>query len=102
MPFGSYSTLSAAARAFRITCTTDHFVKPLPMKVPEVLRSEIAFAQPRPGLRSSEAGVCEGLIFPILKEVWRSDYLDDLMLWSHMALYHDAALPGRPDYLAAR
>src|SRR5207249_6154452 len=46
--------------------------------------------------------VCENLIYPILREVWKSSYLDDLQIWSHLPLYYDEDLSGTPDYIVAR
>jgi hypothetical protein len=102
MPFASYSSRSDVARAYRITLVRDTFVEPLPMAVPDVLRAEIAFAQRQVGFDSSEFAACENLIYPILKEVWRAAYLNDLQIWSHIPLNFDADLSGIPDYFVAR
>lgn len=46
---------------------------------------------------NSEDAICENLIYPILKEVWKS-YRSKLTLWSHQALFYDEDLSGIPDY----
>ena len=46
----------------------------------------------------SEAGSGEILLFPILREVWKT-YRQDLSLFSHIPLNYDADLSGVPDYL---
>jgi hypothetical protein len=102
MPFASYTSLSAVARAFQITLTRDTFVDPLPLAVPDALRAELAFAQRQVAFDSSEFAACENLIYPILKEVWRTSYLADFQLWSHIPLSYDADLSGTPDYFLAR
>ncbi len=50
----------------------------------------------RPG-RSSEIGSGEILLFPILREVWKS-YREDLCLFTHEELAYDDDLRGVPDY----
>jgi hypothetical protein len=45
--------------------------------------------------------VCEFLIAPVLKEVYRS-YSEALLLWSHVPLGTEAPLMGTPDYLFTR
>lgn len=49
----------------------------------------------------SEAAVCEAIVFPILREVYRS-YGDKLTLWSHKVLIYDAKLSGIPNYILAK
>jgi hypothetical protein len=102
MPFSSYTSVQAVARAFQIICSNGDFVQPLPMQVSAQLRADLEFARKRIGFLESEFAICENLIFPILREVWKSAFLDDLQLWSHVALDYDADLSGVPDYLVAR
>ena len=49
----------------------------------------------------SEAMICEAILFPILREVWKP-FCKELMLWSHTAIYYNGTLSGTPDYLFAR
>ena len=46
----------------------------------------------------SEASICENLIYPVLKETWKS-FLSHFYLWSHPTWYVDEVLSGIPDYL---
>ncbi|MFM8005791.1 MAG: hypothetical protein ACKO86_12795, partial [Dolichospermum sp.] len=46
---------------------------------------------------NSEDAICENLIYPVLKEVWKP-YRSKLTLWSHEALAYDEDLSGIPDY----
>ena len=101
MPFASYASIGEVARAYQITLRDEKFVTPLERPVSAVLREELAFAENFAAYNISEPAVCEWLIHPFLKEVWKS-YLDDLMLWSHVPLNYDANLCGTPDYLLAR
>jgi hypothetical protein len=101
MPFASFSSIAEVARAYEITLRQEEFVVPLPLAVPGTLRSDLDFAQNHVAFRVSEYAVCENLIYPILREVWKS-YRDQLMLWSHIPLTVDQDLSGTPDYLVAR
>jgi hypothetical protein len=101
MPFASYTSIGEVARAHRITLRDEKFVTPLERPVSDLLREELDFTEKFAAFNISEPAVCEWLIHPILKEVWKS-YLDELMLWSHVPLYYDADLSGIPDYMVAR
>jgi hypothetical protein len=69
--------------------------------ISDILREELAFAENHVAYKISEAAVCENLIYPILKEVWKS-YLQDLTLWSHQPIRYDNDLSGIPDYFVSR
>jgi hypothetical protein len=101
MPFANYTSIGEVARAYQITLRDEKCVTPLERPVTDTLRDELAFAENFAAYNISEPAVCEWLIHPFLKEVWKS-YLDDLMLWSHIPLNYDADLCGTPDYLLAR
>jgi hypothetical protein len=101
MPFASYTSIGDVARAYQITLGEGNFVVPLERPVPEAFHSELVFAQSYLAFSSSEFAICESLIFPVLKEVWKA-YRDQLMLWSHLPLNYDADLSGTPDYFVAR
>ncbi|WP_324632354.1 hypothetical protein [Phormidium sp. CCY1219] len=49
----------------------------------------------------SEYAVCETIIFPNLKEVYRN-YREKFTLWSHKTIVYDENLCGMPDYLLAK
>ena len=50
---------------------------------------------------NSESAICENLIYPVLKEVWKS-YRSKFLLWSQQFLNCDANLSGFPEYILAR
>lgn len=101
MPFANYTSIGEVARAYQITLCDEKFVAPLERPVSSALRDELAFAESFAAYNVSESAVCEWLIHPFLKEVWKS-YLNDLMLWSHVPLNYDDDLCGTPDYFLAR
>jgi len=45
--------------------------------------------------------VCENLIYPVIKEVWKS-YYSKFVLWSHRSLTYDLNLSGFPEYILAK
>jgi len=104
VPFANFASIADLARAYGITLADEAFVSPLERPeraVPEILRTELAFAERHVAFDNSEFAVCENLIYPVLKEVWKT-YLADLMLWNHELLYCDAELSGTPDYFISR
>ncbi|WP_271254300.1 hypothetical protein [Pseudanabaena sp. Chao 1811] len=50
---------------------------------------------------NSEFAICENLIYPVLKEVWKH-YRSKFLLWSHQSLTYDEKLSGFPEYILAR
>ena len=49
-------------------------------------------------LYTSESSRCENVIYPILREVYKS-FVDRYTLWSHKSITYDTKLNGTPDYL---
>ncbi|WP_208346074.1 hypothetical protein, partial [Aetokthonos hydrillicola] len=45
--------------------------------------------------------VCENIIYPVLKEVWKH-YRRNFLVWSHQTLIYDEKLCGIPDYILAK
>jgi hypothetical protein len=50
---------------------------------------------------TSEAAICESIIYPLLKDAWKP-YKDKLFLWSHTSIEADKELTGIPDYIIAQ
>ena len=50
---------------------------------------------------NSEFAICENLIYPVLKEVWKR-YYSGFVLWSHQSLTYDQYLSGFPEYILAK
>ncbi len=50
---------------------------------------------------NSEFAICENLIYPVLKEIWKS-YCNKLTLWSHQSLVDNDNLSGFPEYILAK
>ena len=101
MPFTDYAAIGDAALAYQITLRDEKFVALRERPISDILREELAFAENHVAYSRSETALRENLIYPILKDVWKS-YLQELMLWSHETLRYDADLSGIPDYMVGR
>ena len=64
-------------------------------------REELAFSIQEFVFEESEYAVCETIVFPILREVYKS-YRDRFTLWSHKSIRYDEKLYGIPDYILAK
>src|SRR5262245_43465316 len=98
MPFTHYATIGDVALAYQITVRDVEFVVLRERPISDILREELTFAQNYAAYSRSETALRENLIYPVLREVWKS-YLRDLMLWSQEPLRYDADLSGVPDYM---
>ena len=100
MSFESYLSIAQVIEEFQITAIDRDFLEPLPLKVSDIFREDLAFTLKEFNVEDSEYGVCEAVIFPILKTVYRN-YRDMFVLWSHKPLTYDSNLTGVPDYILA-
>jgi len=101
MPFWSYKSISDVGNAYQISGAKERFFDPVRLPVSEGFRSELAFVLQEVYFNNSEFSVCENVIYPTLKEVWKS-YTGSLQLWGHEPLHFDEDLSGVPDYFVAR
>ncbi len=101
MAFGNFKSLQEVALAYEVSVQVASFVQPIPLSVDERVREELEFAQQHLNLLMSEAALCENLIAPVLRAVWKP-YRDTLLLWSHVPLGNEEPLAGTPDYYLSR
>lgn len=101
MPFTAYKTIGDVLKEYQITAMEANYIVETEVAIREVFKEELEFNLREFVFAESEAAVCETIVFPILREVYRS-YRDKLMLWSHKALVYDAKLSGIPDYILAK
>jgi len=98
MPFTDYAAIGDVALAYQIVLRDEKFVALGERPISDRLREDLDFAENHVAYSRSETALRENLIYPILKDVWKS-YLQDLMLWSQEPLRYDANLSGVPDYM---
>ena len=102
--FSSFKTLEDALNHFQIfyetqTIIADTFF----LKVPTILVEEIEFTVTETAYNVSEAAICEAIIYPILKSLWRN-FKETLFLWSHKSITKQSrnTTTGIPDYVIAK
>jgi len=101
MSFSSYKSIGVVAKAFQIKYIRDNFITEIEFDVSDSFRNELELILNEGVFDNSKMAICETIIYPILKEVWKA-YRRNLLLWSHQALTYDEKLSGTPDYIVAK
>lgn len=101
MSFSSYKSLGETVKEFQITYTQANFITGVDFQISDSFREDLAFMMQEGVVNNSEFAICENLIYPILKQVWKH-YYTQFTLWSHQFLNCDAQLTGFPEYILAR
>jgi len=101
MSFISYKTLSQVVQEFQLSYQEENFIQPIAFEINDYIRGELQFNLKELVIDSSEYALCENIIYPILREIWKA-YKNDFMLWSHHPLESNGELSGTPDYLIAK
>lgn len=94
-------TIGVVLQEFQVRYCEDDFVENLAFQIPDYFREDLALMLRDGMVDNSEYAICENLIYPVLKEVWKI-YRQDFILWSHQALTFDNRLTGFPEYILAR
>ena len=97
MAFSNYKSISAVIKKFQIKYFQENFMLEVDFPVKESFREELDLLFTDGIIDNSENAICENLIYPVLKEVWKF-YRSQLTLWSHQALVYDDDLSGVPNY----
>jgi hypothetical protein len=101
MAFSSYKTIGEVLKAFQVTYTEDNFISETIFNVPDYFREDLNTVMREGVVDCSEFAICENLIYPILKEVWKQ-YSHKFTLWSHHSLNYDEKLSGFPEYILSK
>jgi hypothetical protein len=101
MSFSPYKSLSETIKAFQVTYTQANFIAGVEFHVSESFREDLEFMMQEGVVDNSEFAICENLVYPVLKQVWKL-YHTQFTLWSHQFLNCDAELTGFPEYIVAR
>jgi hypothetical protein len=101
MSFDYYKNISEVMQEFQITAIEAEFIIESKIEVRSVFQEDLEFCLREFSFEESEYGVCEMIIFPILKELYRR-YRNQFTLWSHKAIIYDEKLSGTPDYILAQ
>lgn len=101
MAFSDYKQIADVIQEFEIVYAEANFVEELAFEVPGYFREDLQLVMRDGIVDNSEFAICENLIYPVLKEVWKR-YRHKFILWSHQALSYDAKLSGFPEYILAK
>jgi hypothetical protein len=101
MAFSNYKSISTVSKKFQIKYQQNNFIFGINFPVKESFQEEIDLLFTDGVIDNSEDAICENLIYPVLKEVWKS-YRSKLTLWSHQTLTYDEDLSGVPDYMVTQ
>ncbi len=101
MSFDSYKNIGEVLKEYTITSGESNFIVETTINIRDTFREDLEFSQREFTFGDSEYAICEAVIFPILKEIYRT-YRDNFTLWSHKGLTYDERLCGVPDYLVAK
>ena len=102
MAFSDFKTIPEVLEKFRIRYAVKNFVQieETPGTPSEQFLQEFEFCLQHIDVFASEAARCETIIFPILKEIYKS-YATNYALWIKKPISYDETLNGTPDYLIA-
>ncbi|HBE19307.1 MAG TPA: hypothetical protein DEG17_14655 [Cyanobacteria bacterium UBA11149] len=101
MPFSAYKTIGTVLKEFKVTYIEANFIVETAFNISDYFREDLEIVRRDNVVTNSEYAICEYIIVPILKEVWKQ-YRKNFILWSHQALNCDANLNGFPEYILAK
>ncbi len=101
MAFSSYKNISEVLKLFHITYTEANFLSEYAFPVSDYFRKDLETVMREGVVDNSEFAICENLIYPVIKEVWKT-YTSYFVIWSHQSLNYDEKLSGFPEYILAR
>jgi len=101
MAFSNFKTIGEVLKEYQVTYTQTNFVGEIPFNIPEYFREDLNEVMEDGVVSNSEFAICENLIYPVLKEVWKK-YKTKLTIWSHQSFNYDEKLSGFPEYIIAK
>ncbi|NEQ95967.1 MAG: hypothetical protein F6K30_04460 [Cyanothece sp. SIO2G6] len=101
MAFSGFKSLSETLKEFSVIYTEANFVEGVLFAVSDYFRHDLQLMLDDAVVDNSEYAICENLIYPVLKEVWKQ-YRQPFVLWSHELLSCNDRLSGFPEYILAR
>jgi hypothetical protein len=101
MAFSSYKDIGAVLQEFQINYTEENFMGEIDFNISDYFREDLQTVMQDGVPNASEFSICENLIYPILKEVWKC-YRKNFVLWGHRSLVYDDNLSGFPEYILAK
>jgi hypothetical protein len=71
MPFSAYKTISAVLKEFQVTYIEANFIVETTFNISNYFREDLEIVTQDNVVNNSEYAICEYLIVPILKEIWK-------------------------------
>jgi hypothetical protein len=100
MSSSEFKTIGAVLKEFQVHYSEANFVESLAFPISDYFQEDLHLMMREGVVDNSEFAICENLIYPVLKEVWKQ-YRQLFILWSHQALTFDNRLTGFPEYILA-
>jgi hypothetical protein len=101
MAFSNYKDIGSVLKEFQITYTEANFMSEVEFNISDYFREDLQTVMQDGVPHASEFSICENLIYPVLKEVWKC-YRSKFVLWGHKSLIYDENLSGFPEYILAK
>ncbi|MEB3144940.1 MAG: hypothetical protein VKL02_02220 [Cylindrospermopsis raciborskii 1523720] len=101
MSFNQYKNIAQVLDDFPLNYLEENFVQEKSFSPDVYFINRFKLLLKEGVVFNSEYAICEGIIFPILTEIWQK-YRDNLLIWSHQPLNYDEKLSGIPDYVVAK
>lgn len=101
MAFSSYKTIGEVVKAFQTSYTEANFIGEVAFNIADFFREDLQTVMREGVVDNSEFAICENLIYPVIKEVWKQ-YSSNFLIWSHQSLNYDENLSGFPEYILAK
>lgn len=101
MSFSNYKSIGEVLKEYQIIYTEENFIEETPFNISNYFQEDLEIVIKDGVVDSSEYAICENLIYPVLKEVWKV-YKEHFILWSHHSFNYDEKLNGFPEYILAK
>ncbi|MEA5565769.1 hypothetical protein [Anabaena sp. UHCC 0399] len=101
MAFSNFKTIGEVLKTFQVTYTEANFINELAFTISDYFREDLELMMRDAVVDNSEFAICENLIYPVIKEVWKT-YRHHFILWSHQSLNYHEKLSGFPEYILAK
>jgi len=98
MAFTDFKSVAQVQEKYNIRYAEEDFIEYGELSPSEIFLKEFEFSLRNMDVFTSEASRCENVIYPILREIYKS-FVDGCSLWSHKSISYDSDLTGVPDYI---
>jgi hypothetical protein len=71
MAFSNYKSIGAVVKEFQTKYTEADFIDEIEFNIPDYFREDLQTVMREGVVDNSEFAICENLIYPVLKEVWK-------------------------------